>query len=161
MEFRGVRASLQAWRAEIPSKAAPAAFQRDAPSPSRFLIANAAMTFDRSRRAFPKAGEAYSEKATARNLALPDLSDKPTNEIQAENIHATQPLYTASMLEGIRLTSVTERFVGLSQDGLLPIGTQGSQNLRERTSFFSGKLLDASDLQDEQEYHRKKKPGDA
>ena len=55
---------------------------------------------------------------------LPDLGAR--NEIVADNIRATQVLYTAAMLEELKVFQVVDRLTQLFQHGLLPINRRST-----------------------------------
>lgn len=59
-----------------------------------------------------------------RTIDLPDLGGK--NEIVSDNVRAIQVIYTAAMLEDLKLFQVVDRLAQLFQHGLLPLNRRGA-----------------------------------
>ncbi len=59
---------------------------------------------------------------SAVEIVLPDLEDSAKVEIVAENLHALQAVYFASMLEEMRLFQVVDKLLEMFHQGMLPVG---------------------------------------
>lgn len=55
------------------------------------------------------------------DIDLPDLEEQSNVEIIADNLHAMQAVYFASMLEELKLFQVVDKLVELFQYGMLPV----------------------------------------
>ena len=70
---------------------------------------------------------------------LPDLGAR--NEIVADNIRATQVLYTAAMLEELKVFQVVDRLTQLFQHGLLTVIRRSTGTHRYRTMATAGATI--------------------
>ncbi len=59
---------------------------------------------------------------SAIEIQLPDLEDKATVEIIAENLQALQAVYFSAMLEELRVFQVVDKLIEMFHQGMLPVG---------------------------------------
>jgi hypothetical protein len=156
MEPLGFRASFQPLqRVTQPGTAVALPVARDPQALLPHAIAEAAGKLDRINAVSQKLDDSQSGLHATGELDLPELNGKADQQIEADNIRAREAIYFGEMFESMRMPKVADRLVELFQNGLRSIGTPGSGSTPERNTFFSGRLLGASDLEGEQQYRGK------